>query len=325
MAGQLTIIDLHDELQIALLSAISTSDLRRAARVCKRWREHVALAAESRLRLHCPALPSGSAACPCWLRSLFTQELIETTVGPKPRHSWREEHVELHVAAEQMRWEKESEMPWDAVVSSVREDYSIGGSLSLEKTVEMHRSQLTMLRQAGWSEDDSVLTLHIAGEETNQVAVSMGHFCAVVFLCTNCDAPHTMNSFLDSALINSFLIWQVLMNSFLERRDAFVATLHSTAAAYTAAAMRATPAPTCYCTVLGLADWSPEWLSLPQRQVGESFFCVSGASAREPMECYFSARGMHTESTVLRPGASGLEVSRDRQWKAHACIRIACG
>ena len=49
-----------------------------------------------------------------------------------------------------------------------------------------------------------------------------------------------------------------------------------------------------------LSEFSSEWASLPARRVGESFFSVGGASAREALSCYFpDERGMQVEDTVL--------------------------
>ena len=49
-----------------------------------------------KLRRRRPGIPVGHDAVPCWLRSLFTLELLAAAVGPMPAHSWREDYIELH-------------------------------------------------------------------------------------------------------------------------------------------------------------------------------------------------------------------------------------
>ena len=206
----------------------------------------------------------------CWLRSLLSVELLVAAVGPRPRHSWREDYVELHVEAERLRWEKDEEMPFDRVAENYRTDFGANGDMSLEKMKEEYKVDQAQLRRAGWGEDDALLTVHVTGVEVNHL----------------------------------------LIESYRARNNSFAASLHSAVAAYTAAAMRdRSCAPDCYWHLRDLTKWSAEWARLPALQLGESFFCVGGASAREPLECYFpDERGMHEEKSVLRPGGDGTNL-----------------
>ena len=264
--------ELPDELLAALLAKLTTVDLRAAAETCRHWREMVAVAAELCVRKHNPYLPSASSGggSPCWLRSLLSVELLAAAVGPRPQHSWREDYVDLHVEAERLRWETEEDMPFDRVAANYRTDFSDDGDMSLKRMKEEYKVDQAQLRRAGWGEDDALLTVHVTGVEVNHL----------------------------------------LVESYRERRNTFAASLHSTVAAYTAAAMRdRSPAPVCYWHLCDLAKWSVEWACLPTLALGESFFCVGGASAREPLDCYFpNDLGMHEEKSVLRPGGDGVNL-----------------
>ena len=121
------ISQVSDDLLVLMLSTLPAADLRLAAATCSHWRECVPAAAgdpapspqagpdpdpdpdpdldpdpnpdpdpEIRLRRRRPGIPVGHDAVPCWLRSLFTLELLAAAVGPMPAHSWREDYIELH-------------------------------------------------------------------------------------------------------------------------------------------------------------------------------------------------------------------------------------
>ena len=157
-------------------------------------------------------------------------------------------------------------VPWEAVAEEMHAELEPGGPFSLERECGMlaQIEDLVSMRKAGWSETGGQLLMHGAGEEV----------CGVLVGC------------------------------YLARRTDFAATMHSLVAEYCSAASTAPPlAPECYCTVRALAAFSSEWAALPTRRVGESFFSVGGASAREPLTCYFpDERGMHSEDMLPLSG-----------------------
>lgn len=273
-----------DDMLTAVLSMLPAAILRAAAPTCRRWREMVPVAAEGRVRhLHQGVYPAGHDTSPCWLRSLFTVELIEDAVGPRPPRSWQEEYVELHVQAEKKRWRPELHGPWHDAMDMKREEYETG-LFSLASMIredgrgrdKRGRSALTDLEAAGFSADEArLLTFQIAGEEEGQV----------------------------------------LNDSYLHRRNDFAATTHAQAIAYTRAAARMLrPAPQAYNTVRSLTEFSSEWAALPRRQVGESFFCMGGSPAREAWDCYFpNSHGMHVEECVPVSDTAGEDYLRDWQ------------
>ena len=150
-------------------------------------------------------------------------------------------------------------VPWEAVAEEMHAELEPGGPFSLEHECGMlaQIEDLASMRKVGWSETGGQLLMHDAGEA----------------------------------------VCEVLVGCYLARRTDFAATMHSLVAEYCSAASTAPPlAPECYCTVRALAAFSSEWAALPTRRVGESFFSVGGASAREPLTCYFpDERGMHSD------------------------------
>ena len=256
---------LSDDVLVLMLSTLPAGELRVAAATCSHWRECVPTAAEIRLRRHRRSIPVGHDALPCWLRSLSTVELMEASVGPQPAHSWRKDYVELHHRGNKKSWEKDSattDVPWEVVAEEMRQHLEPGGTCSLEVECSYGNVDLVTRQRAGWSEDACQLLIHCAGAE----------------------------------------VCQVLFDCYLARCSDFAATMHSIAAEYCSAAARAPPlAPECYSTVRALAEDSncSEWAALPTRRVGESFFCVGGASGREALSCYFpDERGMHEVEDV---------------------------
>ena len=268
----MSICHISDDVLVLMLSTLPAGDLRVAAVTCSRWRECVPTAAEIRLRRLRLGIPAGHDALPCWLRSLFTVELMGAAVGPSPAHSWREDFVELHHRANEKSWQKDMErdsthnVPWEAVAGNMRQELEPGGpfSLEVEYGILAQSEDLAGMQRAGWSEDGPQLLMHAAGEEVSQV----------------------------------------LVGCYLARCSDFAATMHSLLAEYCSAASAAPPlAPECYCTVRALSEFSNDWGALPTRRVGESFFSVGGASAREALSCYFpDERGMQVEDTVLGVG-----------------------
>ena len=264
---------LSDDLLVAMLSALPAAELRVAAATCNRWRECVPQAAELRLRLHVLGLPVGCDASPCWLRSLFTVELLEAAVGPRPAHSWREDYFELHYRACEKNWKEDTtKSPWEEVAESMRQQFEPGGICSLDVDCSRSMDCIMERQRAGWSEDAAHLLQHAAGEEESQV----------------------------------------LVESYLAGCSDFAATIHSLVTECRSYLMRGPPlAPECYCTVRELSHFESEWATLPTRRVGESFFCVGGAAAREPLSCYFpDERGMRFEKSA-QTGAGNGDDSRD--------------
>jgi hypothetical protein len=97
---------LPTEMLVHTLQFRTAAALGRAACVSLAWRRAVALTAEAAVRRHHPQWPQGSDACPCWLRSLWTIELLLDRVGPDPASTssdrgWRDEYIPLHIAAGQ--------------------------------------------------------------------------------------------------------------------------------------------------------------------------------------------------------------------------------
>jgi hypothetical protein len=274
MSAMMSVQDLSDDLLVAVLSALPAAELRVAAATSNRWRECVPQAAELRFRLHGLGLPVGCDASPCWLRSLFTVELLEAAVGPRPAHSWREDYIDLHYRATEKNWRKDTtQSPWEEVAETMRQQLEPGGICSLDMDCSMSANLIMDRQAAGWSEDAAQLLLHTAGEEESQV----------------------------------------LVECYLAGCSDFAATMHSLVTECCSYLMRGPPlAPECYCTVRALSDFESEWAALPTRRVGESFFCVGGASAREPLSCYFpDERGMRFEKSVQCPGTGNGENIRD--------------
>ena len=260
---------------MSFLSSMPVQDLCRLAGTCNFLQDQAAVAAEYRCRQLRAQWPAGSDACPCWLRCLATMELLHAAIGPPPSHSWREEHIELQLRVFKREWEsKYEDLPFEGMVAlNAQADLEPGGILALDTKLEESKLYIVQLQQLGWNLDDAQLTIHIAGVDTSQV----------------------------------------LMESFTAHRREFAATLHSSAAAYTAAALRdqRAVAPTCYNTLDGLVAWSPEWARLPSLALGESFFCAGSFSAREPLHCFFPNTLGMCEETVVENELEDLPADAD--------------
>ena len=268
----------HDLLRSSLRTA-SALDMGRMSRCSRLWLQLVDEVAERRLRARRPGLPPGSAACPCWLRSLATIEQVEVAVGLKPNRSWRDEYVPLCLATERAFAQDEA----------LTDIFEPGGPLSLDARLEMHAELIVGATQAGFSTDDA--------------EASCACLCSAAMSATLVQAWHAQGSTEFAATTHR--LQEVYSAAGLRMWS--TGTSHGKLYHHLGTGPPAHPLGDYHD---GLIELDPAWERLTTSSIGDRIEIVACCSAFEPIEGVFQDEaGLYSSSVEVIEQADG-EVER---------------
>ena len=141
------------ELQRAILLDLPAVDLARVSTSCAKLHGLACVVAELRLRQVLPRLAPGSDATPCWLRSLGCREQTTCFAGARPAASWRDEFVDLMVAAAEASFKRDPTSP----LPLERWEYEAAGELGIDNASSTFlASSIDRKVAGGWSREEAI-------------------------------------------------------------------------------------------------------------------------------------------------------------------------